>query len=239
MNNLLFIAFNRPDLTRTSLGTLLELEWDNIAVYVDGPRTESEKGIVKETATVIRELTRELNHVHITERLTNWGCRRNVANAVNQFFSTYGAGWVFEDDIKIFDPNALKDLRANWTKQGHLALYGNQPTSPEVTETTNNGHYPIWGWYLSFARAPQFNGLSIFRVFQRSISTRGIIGGLRFMWVYIKTLLGILDTWDSIYTAWCLSNKVRCYTATQKIIENIGFDDRATHTKKIPKDYPL
>ena len=66
MNNLLFIAFNRPDLTRTSLGTLLELEWDNIVVYVDGPRTESEVGKVQETVTVIRELTRALNHVHIT-----------------------------------------------------------------------------------------------------------------------------------------------------------------------------
>ena len=239
MNNLLFIAFNRPDLTRTSLGTLLELEWDNIVVYVDGPRTESEVGKVQETVTFIRELTRALNHVHITERQTNWGCRHNVANAVNQFFSTYREGWVFEDDIAVFNPNALKDLRANWTKQGHLALFGNQPKSSGTPEKTNNGHYPIWGWYLSFTWAPQFTGLSIFKVLHRSISARGIIGGLRFMWVYIKTLLGILDTWDSIYTAWCLSNNVPCYTVTQKIIDNIGFDERATHTKKIPKDYPL
>jgi hypothetical protein len=239
MNNLLFIAFNRPDLTRISLGTLLELKWDNIVVYVDGPRTESEKGIVQETVTLIHELTRELKQVHITERLTNWGCRRNLSDALHQFFSTCGSGWVFEDDISVFNPNALKDLRANWTNQGHLALYGTQPNSSGLPESTNNGHYPIWGWYLSYSSAPQFSGLPLSKVLQRSISTRGIIGGLRFMWVYVKTLLGILDTWDSIYTAWCLINKVPCYTATQKIIENIGFDDRATHTKKIPKDYPL
>lgn len=237
MNNLLFIAFNRPDLTRISLGTLLEIDWDHIVVYVDGPRTETEKKLVQETADVIRELTHGIKHIQITERGTNWGCRRNVADAVHHFFATHKKGWVFEDDISITNLGGFINLRARWSKHGHLALYRSRQSTPQEPAATNNGHYPIWGWYLSFAEAPQFSGLSFIRVVQRAVSTRGLVGGIRFIWVYVKTLLGILDTWDSIYTAWCLCNGVPCYTVTQKIIENLGFDDRATHTKKLPKDY--
>ena len=238
MNNLLFVAFNRPDLTQKSLSQLLKLPWDNIDVYIDGPRNEHDVPAVLATATAVRELTLDIPNVHITERTENWGCRRNVSAAITSFFSKYQRGWVFEDDILIHDLEGFLALRKSWNLPGHLALYDIKVEAPKHN-SSSDGHFPIWGWYLSHGTVPQFTNHSLGRVLIAAISQRGLLGGLRFGLVYLKTILGLLDTWDSLYTAWCLTNKIPCYTTSQQTVTNIGFDERATHTKKAPKNHRI
>jgi len=236
MNNLLYICFNRPDLVESSFTKLLEIEWDNILIVVDSARNEDEINAVKETILLVESLSNNhRSNSKIIIREINYGCRRNIELIVTKFFTEFRSGWVFEDDILLTDIEKFSRLRDYWKVKGHLALYNPVEFNSSEPVKITNGHYFIWGWFLNIEDIPNFRDKISIKLIKNIFKKRGIYDGLKFIFLYVKTLLNIIDTWDSIYTGWCINNDVPTYILGESLIKNIGFDDRATHTLQEPK----
>ncbi len=231
-HNLLYICFNRSDLVIKTLSRLLELQWDNIIFYIDGSRNQIEDNEVDLVRKMVFDLTSKANsNIEIFHRETNYGCRRNIENALSYFFKKYNQGWVFEDDILLKDVEIFDSLRNSWSKTGHLALFNPVKINENQPFRTNNGFYLIWGWYLDSKNDININMKFSIKHFVKIIQKRGVLLGLRFCYTYFQTLTNKLDTWDSLYTNWCIQKNIDSYICPESFVENIGFDQRATHTR--------
>jgi hypothetical protein len=237
-HNLLYICFNRSDLVKLTFPELVNLGWDNIVIACDGGRTNEEQIEVNKVRREIEVMLEVFSgKVCLIYREYNFGCRRNIEHALEFFFRNYERGWVFEDDIKLKDPRVFKDLRNKWDGKGHLSLYN--PIKINTTDIfrTNIGHYFIWGWFLDSNELPSFRSKVEFNSVIRIIKTRGLVKGFRFLFLYVRTLMNNIDTWDSIYTAWAISNRIDLNIVPSSFVENLGFDERATHTFEEPKSH--
>ncbi len=239
-NNLLFICFNRPDLVSSNLVDLLDFDWDNIVIACDGWRTEEEKKLVIEVRDeVLRLLKNHPGNVHYIFREYNYGCRRNIEHALEFFFKSFKQGWVFEDDIKLTKKEEFGFLRNNWEKRGHLSLYNPLRVNTNKVFETSLAHFFIWGWYLNTDSKLTFRDEFNFKSVLRILRARGILNGSRFLFLYIRTLVNKIDTWDSLYTVWAINKEINLYVVSSSLIENCGFDSRATHTLKGPELHKL
>jgi hypothetical protein len=239
-NNLLYICFNRLDLVQNTLPDLLALGWDNVVVACDGARSDEEKKVVELIRTEIDEIAHvNAQQIEKVYRDHNYGCRRNIEHALEYFFHEYGQGWVFEDDIKLDNLKDFLKLRDEWRAEGHLSLYNPLKVNQDSIFTTQIGHYFIWGWYLNTADMQlSFRSELSSESFFKSIKYRGFGKGIRFFWLYLRTLINKIDTWDSLYTSWAMDNNVKLHVVPVSLIKNLGFDDRATHTFDSPIEHP-
>lgn len=231
MNNLLYICFNRPDLVRRSLPPLLELDWDNIVILCDGPRNANDRLAIAEIRDFVIKQSITYSF-HIVFRDTNLGCRRNIEFGLSSFFNTYGEGWVFEDDILLSDVNAFREFRSI-RRHGHVSLYNHLPCANISEINVTNGQYFIWGWYLNTNEKIDFKLRPSYRLLQSLIRSRGLVKGVRLFFTFVRTLCNFVDTWDSIYRCWAILNKIENTVTGVSLIQNIGFDHRATHTHTI------
>jgi hypothetical protein len=170
------------------------------------------------------------SNIEIFHRESNYGCRRNIEHALTYFFSKYKKGWVFEDDIYLENIDEFISLRDTWNAKGHLALFNPFAVREKDPLKVDFGYYVIWGWYLDTQININLSHKFKFIHFLKIIRKRGIYRGLRFCYTYYKTLLNRLDTWDSLYSNWCIQMNVDSYMCPKSLIQNIGFDERATHT---------
>jgi hypothetical protein len=228
MNNLLYICFNRFDLVQKTLPPLLELDWDNIVILCDGSRNETDQLAIEEIRYFINErfASRSLNLVY---RMTNMGCRRNIEDGLNFFFREFGVGWVFEDDILLTKPECFKEIRSAQLF-GHVSLYNHVPCLNYNWIPVSNGQYFIWGWYLNVDRPIDFKLVPSFSLLVKLVRIRGFNRGTRLFVTFVRTLLNKVDTWDSIYRCWAIYNDVNNSVVGLSVVQNIGFDERATHT---------
>ncbi len=231
MNNLLYICFNRPDLVSKTLPPLLELDWDNIVILCDGPRNESDRLAIAEIRDFVNEQSNSKSFQRIF-RDTNLGCRRNIEFGLSSFFNTYGEGWVFEDDILLSNVDAFREFRST-RRHGHVSLYNHLPCTNISEITVTNGHYFIWGWYLNTDERLHFKLEPSYKLLLSLIRCKGMYKGARVFFTFVRTLLNSVDTWDSIYRCWAIVNNIENTVTGVSLIENIGFDHRATHTNTI------
>lgn len=230
MNNLLYICFNRPDLVKKTLPPILSAGWDNITILCDGPRNTSDMEAISQVKKfVLSQISEGDDRFNLVFRKVNMGCRRNIEDGLNFFFKEFGQGWVFEDDILLTRIGEFIELRARNLK-GHVSLYNYLPCSNIDLLHVTNGHFFIWGWYLNNNLPINFKLQPSLYLFFKLIRTRGLYKGVRIFLTYIRTLLNMTDTWDSIYRCWAILNDIDNKAVGISFIENIGFDSRATHT---------
>ena len=230
MNNLCYICFNRLDLVKKTLPPLLSIDWDNILIVSDGPRNKEEKVIINKIRLCIKEMVNDLDvNLKFVFRESNMGCRRNIEDGLNTFFSTFSHGWVFEDDILLNNINDFIELRLK-NIEGHISLYNHLPCTNFEMLNVTNGQYFIWGWYLNTEACINFKISPNIYTLIKLIRKRGLYKGFRLFNTFINTLLNKVDTWDSIYRCWAILNEIDNHVVGIPLITNIGFDSRATHT---------
>ena len=230
MNNLCYICFNRLDLVKKTLPPLLSVSWDNVVIISDGPRSEEESIVIHEIRLYIEKITSDLDAcLKLVFRESNMGCRRNIEDSLNNFFLTYGRGWVFEDDVLLNNTKDFIKLRSK-NLTGRVSLYNHLPCSNFEILNAANGQYFIWGWYLNTKAPVNFKISPNIFILKKLIRKRGINKGLRLFISFINTLLNKVDTWDSIYRCWAILNDIENHVVGIPLIKNIGFDSRATHT---------
>src|SRR4051812_35098447 len=95
---ILFLIFNRPDVTQSVFNAIREARPKQLFVAADGPRkgNKTDDAKCREARSIIKvDWPCELKTLYREENL---GCRRAVSSGISWFFSLVEEGIVLEDD---------------------------------------------------------------------------------------------------------------------------------------------
>ena len=237
---ILFIVFNRPEITRRSFEILRRLKVPKLYISQDGPR-ENHKGDIKNCPEV-KEIVANVDwncDVHYNFHEENQGCRRGVLSAIDWFFSKENEGIILEDDILPHDGffefcsfclSNHRDDNDVLAIQG-FNQFGQRIKSDEYFGA--RGFYP-WGWATWKSRWEKYNaeieysrikyGNSNFpKVMRRAISFN--------LQLIEKDLL---DTWDMQFVAMQVDLDGYVITPYANLTTNIGVDGaHSSNNRKI------
>ena len=238
----LLIAFNRPDLFLELINCLRESKPKNIYVAIDGPREINSNDVqdVSDTISLIANIDWECN-VRILKQKFNLGCGRAVSSAISWVLEHEEMVIILEDDIR---PNRsffqfceemlqrYKNDERIMTVSGHSMIeVANSPSNYRLSK------YPvIWGW-ATWKRS--------WNLYEYSLDSYPKIGIVQLLKAYRGNLIlslqcvlnfgavrsNLIDTWDYqlLYSSF-LHGKLHVIPNVN-LTENVGFNQKATHTK--------
>lgn len=240
----LFI-FNRPDSALKVFNQIRRIKPSHLMVISDGPRISKPEEIelCKQSKQIIDLIDWpckiETNFSHI-----NLGCKKRLSTGLDWVFSQVEAAIILEDDC-------LPDLTFFNFCEDLLLEYWNDPSvgiisgtnlagkNQELTDSYYFSSYPrIWGW-ATWRRAWKYYDVEM-RSWPEFRNNKGVEKKLKssreeiLFWknVMNKTFSNKIDTWDFQWTFACWQNDMKTIIPNVNLISNIGFDSRATHTKR-------
>lgn len=247
MISVLVIGYNRPDLLKSCISSILTNEYPvEIFVHLDGPKNENERKVIDSCLKIVESFSSSnLQGLLLETHKSNLGCKQGVWCALNWFFSHRERGLILEDDIVLL-PGALSATEFMLDKYkldhsiGQISLNNQLARNygPYVSYFYSN--YPfIWGWATWRDRwQTNISNIDYFlNSFQESTQARKIrnqIGRNAFdFWMRKFSVVSKknVDTWDFQwhFTNWHYKRKAILFNRNFAL--NIGFDNRATHTR--------
>ena len=242
---ILVIGYNRPDFLSDRLNQLLMSE-RRIYIAIDGPRNakhEIEVAKSRDVAKAFHEKQSLFQEVHLLIRESNLGCKYGVATAIDWIFESESKAIIIEDDI-VFSSDFLTTMDS-WLEHHNenkeiFHLNGFNPLSrKQELNSSYLSRYPhVWGWATWKDR---------WQFYDRELSTwkasdfpflPGLIGQnlsddfFKYWSLQIEMCRNGFDTWDIqwTYSQWRYGGF--SVTPGARLTGNIGFDDRATHTRR-------
>jgi hypothetical protein len=246
----LFLIFNRPDLTEQVFATIREAKPAKLFVAADGAREnkEGEAELCIQTRSVVLDHIDWDCEVHTLLRDKNLGCKVAVSSAINWFFDNVEEGIVLEDDTLpsqsffTFCEEMLSKYRDSEEVTSICALnflgeYSNGTDSYFFSKIIG-----IWGW-ASWKRVWKNYDVGIDS--WKYNKTKKVISDhlgekqwyKQFYPIFETMYAGKFDTWDFqwIYTQ-ILMGGMSIIPSTN-LIKNLGFGVNASHTNNA--DSPL
>jgi hypothetical protein len=236
----LYLAYNRPDLTAVTLQRLREVRPTRLFLAADGHRTNPQDAA---RTTAVRALLDTIDWpCTITRRYAthNQGCQNGVVNAITWFFTHAPAGIILEDDClphPSFFPYADELLTRYADDPAVMHISAANPLPYPGPPSYHFSRYNrVWGW-ATWARAWQHNDVAIrgwpeWKA-QRAHHPHFPDPAERRLWE---------DRWDAIYRRdhrenwnhqWflsCLMNRGKAIVPAANLVSNLGFRPDATHT---------
>ena len=244
----LFLVFNRPDVTARVFGAIRKAKPPRLYVAADGARPEREGEAEK--CREVREIATAVDwdcEVKTLFRDKNLGCGKAVSEGITWFFENEPEGIILEDDC-------LPDLTFFEYCDCLLKYYRNSALVYQICgynplrrwERGGYSHHfsslgSIWGW-ASWKRAWDSYDFSLKD--WHNVRAEGYVNDLfplfREHAFVTRNLDAIdsrnLDTWDYQWAFAKFRNRALCVLPSVNLIQNIGFDERATHTKGFRKE---
>lgn len=237
---ILLLGFNRPDLLEQQLQRVLRLDAEHIYIAIDGPRAKNESDV--QANIQIRKVCAEFKThtpIHCLFQEKNLGCRLGVSTAITWFFSKVKDGIILEDDCAV-DPSFFtfaeellhkyKDDHRIW----QISAANFTPSSDVKTSYRFSMHPLCWGWATWRDRWDAYDiEMAEWEERKDQILSRFHTKRSRQYWnnIFQSMYDKKIDTWDYqwIYSIW--KNDGVSVIPSVNLVSNIGFDDRATHTK--------
>ena len=235
-----FALFNRPDLTRQVLEQIAQVRPTQLYVIADGPRADvaGEAELCQRTRALIDdidwpcEVTRDFSPV-------NLGCGRRISSGLDRAFVRHDRLIVLEDDClphPSFFP-FCRDLLERYELVNEVMNITGVLDS-DIRIPTDESYFftslpRIWGW-ASWRRAwrgydfeledwPREEPLFKQRLIDYYHGGEPLARRMR------KVVERRIDTWDYQWWYHVFRNEGLCINPSRNLIENIGFDSRATH----------
>ena len=251
---ILFLIFNRPENTKIVFEEIKKQKPKYLFVAADGPRTNVSEDVNKCIATrdiVLNSIDWNCE-VKTLFRETNLGCGSAVQSALDWFFDEVEMGIIIEDDIL---PNPsffayaeillykFKENTNIFSINGYSLAYENHKFDYGLTR-----YFNMWGW-ATWKRSndlvnktwQKYDGISDFNKgseFLKTLKLPTIIPHKEWInkWqnLFNATKSGKIDTWDYQWVFTCLKNQQYCIRPNLNMINNIGFNENATHTSQAP-----
>mgnify|MGYP001268471024 CR=1 FL=1 len=241
---ILIIAWRRPKQTKVLIKKIKQINPDNLYIACDGPKninTLDDKKVDKTRELLLNsfEKVRSKKYFFSTK---NQGCKLGVSKAINWFFENEKEGIILEDDciphldFFIFCQEMLEIYRNDeriWSITGH----NQQNNIRRGNGTYYFSKYPrSWGW-ATWRRCWEKYDKDI--TDWPRIKSEGILNNQLWNKREINFWERILDniyhynspnTWDYQWTLCSFLNSGLTIVPNKNLIENIGFDEDATHT---------
>lgn len=246
----LFLIFNRSDLTQQSFAAIRDAKPPRLFVAADGPRDDKPGELALCEAT--RKIATSVDwpcEVQTLFRDRNLGCGKAVSEAITWFFEHVDEGIILEDDCvanaSFFTFSALM-LERYRDDSVVMAINGTNHNNGHVF--TNDDYYfskylHPWGW-ASWKRCwdhydYQLNSINP----SECIDNYSPHPNEKKMWmsVFERTKTGHWNTWDNQFMFCIWAQQGLTVTPRLNLVANVGFDERATHTfdGTVIESYPL
>lgn len=239
------MAFNRPDHLKVLLNRLSEIEPSKLYIAIDGARESKPEEALKVQAC--KDLVANIDwpcEIHTNFQSSNLGCGLGVSTAITWFLSCEERGIILEDDIipdLSFFPYCTQMLDRYADDDRVLAVSGcnfvppSHQAHPELPYRFSSVPH-IWGW-ATWRRSWIGYELDI-SDWRKRLPLKKLwakvnhsVPGLIF-WISTFEILGRheVDTWDGQLVLSSMERNQLTVTSNVNLIENIGFDEEATHT---------
>lgn len=244
----LFLIFNRPDLTARVFARIREVRPSRLFIAADGPRVNHPGDVADCLATraVVAHVDWPCNVItHFRE--VNAGCRAAVSSAITWFFEQVDAGIILEDDClpaPSFFPYCAELLERYRDHPQVMSISGDRFGTKSIRGASYafSIYHHIWGWAtwrrawchydeMDTSSACASGTADLYKLFRNRKVVR--------YWSSVATRFagGQIDTWDYPWLFSCWKMAGLSVVPCVNLVENIGFDSRATHTRQ--GDSPL
>lgn len=251
---ILFLIFNRPENTQRVFEEIKKQKPKYLFVAADGARPNI-VGDVEKCKAVRDIVNKGIDwdcELKVLFRDQNLGCGKAVQGALDWFFDEVEMGIIIEDDIlpdsSFFSYaeillNRFKDDSQIFSINGCSLAYENHKYDFGLTR-----YFNMWGW-ASWRRSNDlvnktwntYNGINDFKKgsnFVKSLSLPTILPQKEWIYkwhdLFDATKSGKIDTWDYQWVFTCLKNQQYCIRPNLNMIDNLGFNENATHTIQAP-----
>ena len=239
---ILFLIFNRPQLTARVFGAIRESRPAKLYVAADGPRPEKagEWKLCAETRTILDQVDWDCD-VKTLLRDENLGCGRAVSEAITWFFQQEEEGMILEDDCL---PDATffpfcREMLSRFRESQEVGSVSGDNFFPPSLHSDQPYHFSkyaqIWGWasWRRFWRLYDFHLKGDLAEWEEIIRKVNPIENHARYWIQVFKAMrsGLIDTWDYqvMFSAW-RNGLVHIYPS-KNLIVNLGYGAEATHTR--------
>ncbi len=239
----LFLVFNRPDVTKQVFEAIREAKPPRLYVAADGAR-EDKNGEAEKVDKVREYITSSIDwdcKVRTLFRKTNLGCKMAVSGAIDWFFENEEMGIILEDDC-------LPSQSFFWFCEELLEKYKNDMRVWHIAG--NNFHFgwkrdkdysyyfsyygSIWGWATWKNKWKHYDvGMKNYDEIKSKKYLWDLFGNkeeVNFRISNFEQIKKGLDTWDY---QWVYTKFINCglsIVPEVNLVGNLGFGGDATHT---------
>ena len=240
----IYILFNRPEVTRQTFGALRQLRPARLYLIADGPRPDrpDDLALCRETREVVEALLDWECEVTRDYADTNLGCGRRLATGLTAAFALLGEAIVLEDDIlphRDFFPFCDAMLAAHRDDEHIHSISGFQPLgryAPAQGPVVPSSFSAVWGW-ASWQRAWQDYRYDLDGAWTnpetRESIRRYVDNEFNFQQQahnFDELVFGRVDTWDFQWSFALLAERRVTLVSSVNLVQNLGFTADATHT---------
>ena len=246
----LIIGFNRSDLLIELIDLIAQVKPREIYIAIDGPRPENKNDIneVEKCRRVVADIDWDCT-IRTKFSDVNLGCGLAVSSAISWAFTTCENLIIIEDDIRPdlsffrFAEEMLIRFEDDDSVQT-IGAYSSLEDNNEKFSYHFSAYPEIWGWatWRSTWDKYQFD-LSIVRKSSiwNTIRVNGgnILSTLTMLLSFHSVSSKRVDTWDFQLVHLSVMEQGSHIIPNVNLIQNLGFGDKATHTKFSPRLTPI
>ncbi len=243
--SVVLIIFNRPKETARAFAAIREARPRQLFVIADGPRNEADRSLCEAARAVVEKGVDWPCVVHRNYAEKNLGCGYRPATGITWVFEQVEQAIILEDDC-IAHPSFFPFAQELLEKYAHdervMHIVGNcfqeNNSNFNIRESYYASFIPMINGWATWRRAWKFYDFDIkewpalreSRVLIDSFHNHGAYDLFEMKWdSYYKK--HVKDSWDGQWALACMSRGGISLTASVNLISNIGFNERATHTK--------
>ncbi|MBY0380317.1 MAG: hypothetical protein K2W78_00120 [Xanthobacteraceae bacterium] len=239
MNVVLFI-FNRPHESRVTFEAIRAVRPERLFIVADGPRAcrATDHSLCAEARAVVADIDWPCE-VHRNYSETNLGCARRVSSGLDWVFSQVEDAIILEDDC-VADPSFFRfcsELLDKYRDVDRVMMIAGRSHATVDRLPGGDSYYfsklpRIWGWATWRRSWAKFDFDLKDRPRHRELR---IWPGHLFYRIIMRHILdlvlnGDLESWAYRWFYAVNRNDGLCITPSSNLIENVGFDEQATHT---------
>jgi len=238
----LFLIFNRPDLTRKSFSAIRRYQPKHLFVAADGPRSskEGEALASEETRKIVTENIDWDCEVQTLFRDQNLGCQKAVSSGISWFFENVDEGIILEDDC-LPDPSFFEfcdELLEKYRNNKSIGTISGDNFQHGISRGASSYYFSkffhCWGWATWKDRWALYES----NLYQDPDEIRKVVANFPLVFgehkhwesTFRRTNENEIDTWDYRFLYACWKNKLLSVLPQVNLVENIGFTSDATHT---------
>ena len=239
-------AYNRFDLFTLTLNIASNFCFDLIYVAIDGAADDA----------VFNEQTKMLKHleniddprIKLIHESENKACKRQFMTVLTKIFSEHDFAVVLEDDcvpeqgffeycFEMKNKFENKDRIGIISGSNLLSYSDTGQNNYFISQTPNFWGWATWSKYWKL-NDPFISISEIKNKYELSFVYNNLSHFENLYWREIFKHAYVSETiWDFLFTLALFSNNVQTVYPKKSLINNVGFDDRSTHTRK-PQRFP-
>ncbi len=227
---ILLIAWRRPKHVSKVIDAIRTVKPKHLFIAVDGAREgeefAEERKLIENTKRVIDTQINWDCEVIKLYREENLGCGLGVSNAISWFFEHVEEGIIIEDDILI-NESGLIFLKDGLIKfRGHSKIKAICAFNPFIYTffPFTHKYLHVWGWATYKNMWNEYE----YKISGNVKASR--ISGINAYWNTVFRKVSEIDTWDYQLQYLFFRKKWLALFPKVNLVQNIGFDDLATHT---------